>query len=121
VIDPEGKFVYSLELNNHRVQVFDSKDSFIRQWGSFGNATGQFSETAPCIAVDNKNNVYVIDKINARVQMFDNEDNYLTGWGSFGKGPEQLNQPEDIATDGNGQIYVTDTRNCRIQILEIKN
>ena len=110
-------------MKNHRVQVFDSNDSFIRQWGSFGNGTGQFSETAPGIAIDNSKNknVYVIDKINARVQMFDNEGNHLTGWGSSGKGPEQLNQPEDIAVDGKGLIYITDTRNSRIQILEIKN
>ncbi len=53
--------------------------------------------------------------------MFDKEGNYLTGWGSFGKGSEQLNEPEDIAVDSNGQIYVTDTRNSRVQILEIKN
>ena len=51
--------------------------------------------------------------------MFDNEGNYLTGWGSSGKGPEQLNQPEDIAVDGKGLIYITDTRNSRIQILDI--
>ena len=113
-------------MKNHRVQVFDSKNSFIRQWGSFGNGSGQFSDTAPGIAVDNNdnnnnNNVYVIDKINARVQMFDEEGNYLTGWENYGKGPEQLNQPEDIATNGKGLIYITDTRNSRVQILEMKN
>ena len=70
-------------MKNHRVQVFDSNDSFIRQWGSFGNGTGQFSDTAPGIAVDSNNSnkyknnyVYVIDKINARVQMFDKEGKY---------------------------------------------
>ena len=126
-IDSDNDNVYVTDMKNHRVQVFDSNDSFIRQWGSFGNGTGQFSDTAPGIAVDNNNNnnknnnVYVIDKINARVQMFDKEGNYLTGWGSYGKGPEQLNQPEDIAVDSKGLIYVTDTRNSRIQILEIKN
>ena len=108
-------------MKNHRVQVFDSNDSFVRQWGSFGNGTGQFSETAPGIAVDNNNYVYVIDKINARVQMFDTKGNYLTGWGSFGKGSEQLNKPEDLAIDSKGQIYVTDTGNSRIQILDRKN
>ena len=51
----------------------------------------------------------------------DKEGNYLTGWGSFGKGPEQLNQPEDIAVNNKGLIYVTDTRNSRVQILEVKN
>ena len=53
--------------------------------------------------------------------MFDKEGNYLTGWGSYGKGPKQLNEPEDVAVDNKGNIYVTDTRNSRIHILEIKN
>ena len=30
----------------------------------------------------------------------------ITVWGSLGKGPEQLNEPEDIAVDNKGQIYV---------------
>jgi tripartite motif-containing protein 71 len=124
-IDSDNDNVYVTDMKNHRIQVFDSNDSFIRQWGSFGNGTGQFSDTATGIALDNNNNknnnVYVIDKINTRVQMFDKEGNYLTGWGSYGKGPEQLNEPEDIAVDNKGLIYVTDTRNSRIQILEIKN
>jgi DNA-binding beta-propeller fold protein YncE len=82
-IDSDNDNVYVTDTKNHRVQVFDSNNSFIRQWGFFGNGTGQFSDTAPGIAVDNNssnnNKVYVIDKINTRVQMFSKEANYLTG------------------------------------------
>jgi tripartite motif-containing protein 71 len=52
-IDSGNDNVYVTDMKNHRVQVFDSNDYFIRQWGSFGNGTGQFSDTAPGIAVDN--------------------------------------------------------------------
>lgn len=110
-----------LTWKNSRVQVIDRNENFLRQWGSFGNGTGQFSITAPGIAVDKNGHVYVVDKISARVQMFDTEGNYLDGWGSFGKGSEQLNKPEDIAVDDKGGFYVTDTRNSRIQILEVTN
>jgi DNA-binding beta-propeller fold protein YncE len=106
-------------MKNFRIQVFDSKDSFIRQWGSLGMGKGQFSETAPGIAIDNNNHVYVVDKINSRVQMFDNRGNYLDSWGSDGKGPQQLHKPEDIAVNIKGDIYITDTRNSRIQILQV--
>jgi DNA-binding beta-propeller fold protein YncE len=109
-------------MKNSRVQVLDSNDAFVRQWGSLGNGTGEFSITAPGIAVDSANRVYVIDKINAKVQMFDTAGNYLASWGSPGKGSEQLNNPEDIAVDGDNssRIYVTDTRNSRIQILGVE-
>jgi tripartite motif-containing protein 71 len=112
--------VYLTDMKNSRIQALDSNDAFVRQWGSFGNGTGQFSITAPGIAVDSGNRVYVIDKINAKVQMFDTNGNYLASWGTPGKGSEQLKNPEDIAVDNNNnRIYVTDTRNSRIQVLSL--
>jgi DNA-binding beta-propeller fold protein YncE len=52
--------------------------------------------------------------------MFDTSGNYLASWGTPGKGSEQLKNPEDIAVDNNNnRIYVTDTRNSRIQVLSI--
>jgi DNA-binding beta-propeller fold protein YncE len=107
-------------MKNYRVQVFDSKDTFVRQWGSLGIALGQFSETVPGIAIDTNNRVYVVDKINSHVHMFDNTGNYLSSWGSDGKGPQQLHKPEDIAVNNQGEdIYITDTRNSRVQILQV--
>jgi len=106
-------------MHNSRIQVFNSNDTLIREWGSFGNGTGQFSETAPGVAIDNNNHVFVVDKIYGRVQLFDTKGNYLAAWGSPGKGTEQLNKPEDIAVDNHGAIYITDTKNSRIQILNL--
>ncbi len=51
--------------------------------------------------------------------MFDIKGNYLSSWGGFGNSSEQLNKPECIAVDNKGGIYVTDTRNSRIQILGV--
>lgn len=51
--------------------------------------------------------------------MFDTKGKYLATRGSFGNSTEQLNNPEDIAVDKKGTIYVTDTRNSRVQILEV--
>jgi DNA-binding beta-propeller fold protein YncE len=51
--------------------------------------------------------------------MFDNTGNHLSSWGSDGKGPQQLHKPEDIAVGTEGDVYVTDTRNSRIQVLNV--
>ena len=82
-------------------------------------ATGadQLSETVPQIAIVTNDHVYIVDKINSRVQMFDNTGNHLSSWGSDGKGPQQLHKPEDIAVSSGGDVYVTDTRNSRVQDL----
>lgn len=66
--------------------MFDSKDSFVRQWTSIGTGADQFSETVPGIAIDTNDHVYIVDKINSRVQMFDNTGNHLSRWVWDGKG-----------------------------------
>jgi uncharacterized protein (TIGR03663 family) len=39
-------------------------------------------------------------------------------WGKFGSEPGEFNEPRGLAVDGWGNIYVTDTRNNRIQKLD---
>ena len=111
--------IYLTDMKNSRIQVFNSSDKFIREWGSFGNSTGQFSLTAPGIAVDNDGNrIYVLDKVRALVQVFDSHGKYLGETGTPGTGPGQFKKPEDIAVDNKGAIYITDTRNSRIAVFE---
>ena len=52
--------------------------------------------------------------------MYDNTGNYLSNWGSDGNGPQQLHKPEDIAVNNQGDIYITDTRNSRLQMLNLE-
>jgi DNA-binding beta-propeller fold protein YncE len=112
--------LYLTDMKNFRIQIFDNGGKFIRQWGSFGNGTGQFSLTAPGIAVDSDSSrVFVLDKLRALVQVFDNHGKYLGEVGTPGTGPGQFKRPEDIAIDNKGTIYVTDTRNSRIQVFQI--
>jgi len=39
-------------------------------------------------------------------------------WGQQGSGPAQFNEPRDVAVDARGQIYVADTGNRRVQVLD---
>jgi tripartite motif-containing protein 71 len=111
--------MYVTDMKNFRIQVFDINDSFVREWKSSGIGSDKFSETVPGIAIDANGQVYIVDKINSRVQMFDNTGNHLSSWGTDGKGPQQLHKPEDISVSNDRSIYVTDTRNSRIQVLQI--
>ena len=51
--------------------------------------------------------------------MFDSTGNHLSSWGSVGKGPNSYTnqKPEDIAVSSGGDVYVTNTRNSRVQVL----
>jgi len=56
--------------------------------------------------------------INSRVAKVDKDGNWLKSWGDRGKEPGQFNTPHSIATDVNGNVYVADRGNHRIQVFD---
>ena len=108
-------------MKNSRVQVFDKDFNFKRQWGSFGNASGQFSGTAPGIDYYEKEDlVFVVDKTSTNFQAFDTDGKFISKFGSKAKQDGQFNRPEDIAIDPDGRVFVADTGNSRIQVFGTK-
>ncbi len=130
-IDSQGN-VYVADTENHRIQKFDMNGKFLTKWGSKGVNNGQF-ESPGGIAVDRENNVYVADTSNNRIQKFDATGKFLGKWGTpcdlqSGKGcvdPDgpgplklgdgQFNLPIGIAFDRDGNLYITDAFNHRVQ------
>jgi sugar lactone lactonase YvrE len=60
---------------NHRIVVFDSRGTYLRQWGSAGSGPGQFAAEGGghphCVILGGDGLVYTCDRGNARVQVFD--------------------------------------------------
>ena len=73
------------------------------------------------IAVDTSGNVYVPDIVNDRIQKFGPDGNFIAKWGTRGLWEKEddpdgvFNSLRGIATAANGDIYVSDGVNCRIQ------
>jgi DNA-binding beta-propeller fold protein YncE len=55
---------------------------------------------------------------NSRVIKYDKNGKFIKSVGSFGTAPLQFNTPHTIASDAQGNIYVGDRGNRRIQILD---
>jgi hypothetical protein len=87
--------------------------------GEAGLAPGQFREPSG-LALDTRHRLYVADTYNNRIQIFDPYDGSWTVWGHTNAGMSgtnagQFNKPGGLIVDAQGNVYVADSNNNRIQ------
>jgi len=130
--------IYVVDSGNNRIQRFNSSGTFTSTYG-WGVATGASSTeicTSSCragfavasttaggfnrpygIAVNSWGNViYVTDYTNNRIVSSDLTGNYLSKWGTSGSGNGSTTNPYGIAINKNGDIYLADLGNLRVEI-----
>ncbi len=71
------------------------------------------------VAFDAEDNTYISDGyINSRVAKLDKDGNWVKSWGEHGSGPGQFSTAHGIGSDAQGNIYVADRSNRRIQVFD---
>jgi len=71
------------------------------------------------VAWDSAGNIYVADGYgNSRIAKFDKAGKFVKSWGSRGSDNGQFNIAHGIAIDAQGNVYVADTGNKRIQVFD---
>jgi DNA-binding beta-propeller fold protein YncE len=72
------------------------------------------------VAWDKNGNIYVADGMGTtnRVAKFDKDGRFLKHWGSTGTEPGQFQGLKAIAVDAQGDVYVADAGNKRIQVFD---
>ena len=109
-VDAEG-LVYVADYSNNRIEVFREDGTFVRHFGT-GQLRGPWR-----VAVNNKR-VYVVEYLNYRIVIFTLEGQLIDTIGSEGSGPGQFNNPSAVAFSPDGDMYVADGYNHRIQVFD---
>jgi streptogramin lyase len=120
--DASGR-LYVLEGSAGRVTVFNPDGTVATSFGKTGTGDGEFQEPWG-VAVAPNGDVYVADTWNHRIQKFDASGRFLAKWGSFGEVKNPTEQPgvfwgpRAVVIGPDGNVYVTDTGNKRIQVFD---
>lgn len=122
--------LFVVDSANNRVQVFTKDGSFRSGWGEQGSSEGHF-KLPWGLTLDDMGNIYVADWGNDRVQKFNRSGSYLAEFGVSGgevspyrdnqyttlTGVGQFCRPTGVAVDKDGDIYIADWGNNRVQVL----
>ena len=113
--------VYIPDADNNRVLKCTSANGIDYTCAHFAGTTGQWGREynyirPMSVAVSGTNLVFVGDSWNSRVMVYDGEGKYLTSLaGEWGESNGQMRNPNGVTVDPQGNLYVTDSDNARVQ------
>ncbi|MDK8462327.1 NHL repeat-containing protein [Marinobacter sp. SS13-12] len=118
--DPTGIAVTDTEVfvsdaRNGRIQVFDHEGRFKREFGTTGDGIGELGR--PMNLTIHGQKLYVPEYMNDRIQVFSLAGESLAVIGSPGEEPGQFDAPGGVAVAENGDLFVADFYNHRVQHL----
>jgi len=101
---------------NDDIQIFTAASSYQARFASTGAGTGQVR--TPCgVAIDPiANNIFVADYLNGRIEEWSSAGQWIGSFSSRGAGNGQVQNPCGLAFAPNGNLYVADAGNSRVDI-----
>ncbi len=107
--------VFVSDARNSRIQVFDLEGNFKRQFGAAGKEPGQLGR--PMNLTISAEELFVADYWTDRIEVFALDGTHKKTIGHFGSGPGEFDAPGGVALAPNGDLFVADFYNQRIQQL----
>jgi DNA-binding beta-propeller fold protein YncE len=102
-----NRHVYVADRRNGRIQVFDENGEFLEMWDNMAQPSH--------IVVAQDQTVWMSDPTLNRLVQFTTEGYFLTSWGAAGSYPGAFSNPHHFDSDQDGNLYVADYSNYRVQ------
>ena len=123
-----------VDTSNNRIEEFSKSGKYETQFGTLGAGNAQLN-SPNAMAVDSKGNIWVADTGNNRIEKFNEKREFTAVFGYgvsngeakfqictvsckaglAGSGAGQFKEPKGIAIAANGNVYVSDSANNRIE------
>ena len=114
-IDAEGA-VYVADMGNHRVQKFSADGTHLMTVGGTWGESCADAPFAASVDVDAAGTIYVLHGGGRyKVARFTPAGASIGCWGEFGTGDAQVRYPNDLDVEPDGDVYLADTANDRVQ------
>jgi outer membrane protein assembly factor BamB len=120
--------LYVADKTNYLVTVFDLQGNLLRSYGGFVEKEGWFNPTwiwegkfvsLQCLAVDGNGKVHALDSYMNVVQVLEPGDGtFIVAYGETGTAPGQLILPLDLIISDSGVIFVANTDNQRVEVIQ---
>jgi DNA-binding beta-propeller fold protein YncE len=115
--------VYCTDDGDNTVRKFTPDGRLLLEIGIPGRAApfmqGQPFNRCTHTALSPRGDIYVSDGYgNARIHKYSPDGKWLISWGGPGIAPGEFNVPHNLVSDADGQVYVADRENHRIQIFD---
>ena len=117
-VNKKGDIIVA-EHDGNCVSIFSPAGEKIKSFSSRGSNNGQFNSPRPAgVAVDADDNILVVDYGNHCIQKFTSDGNSITAVNREGNNQLEFNSPIGIVIHPlTRKVYVADSQNHRIQIL----
>lgn len=114
-MDSKG-YIYSADFSGGNISKFSSDGQFVKSWAPqryCDSAYAPYPWGPYDIAIDANDNIYAA--IGGEILKFSTEAEFILRWGQPGEGDGEFNFPRSLVVDKEGNVYVADIGNQRIQ------